>query len=124
MKLSEEEFEDLIAEALDDVPPVFAEYLERVVVDVESMPDAETVRRLNLRDARTLLGLFHGVPLTRQHVDAPPLMPNRVVIYQDNIQRFCRTRREMVRQVRKTVLHEIGHHFGMDEDQLADLGYG
>ena len=66
IRLSEEEFEDLVAEAVESLPPAFDEYLEEVVIDVEPMPDAETVERLGLRDARTLLGLFHGVPLTEQ----------------------------------------------------------
>lgn len=124
MRLTEDEFEDLVAEALEDVPPAFESYLDRVVVDVERRPDAETVRSLGLSDPRSLMGLFRGVPLTRRHVEVPPLLPNRIVIYQENIQRACRTRGEVVTQIRKTVLHEIGHHFGMDEDRLTDLGYG
>ena len=123
-RLTEDQFEDLVTEALADVPPAFEPYLDRVVVDVEPSPDAETVRSLGLDDPRSLMGLFCGVPMTRRHVDVPPLLPNRIVIYQENIQRLCRTRREVVGQIRKTVLHEIGHHFGLDEDQLADLGYG
>ena len=124
IQLSEEEFEDLVAEAVESLPPAFDEYLEEIVIDVEPMPDAETVERLGLRDTRTLLGLFHGVPLTEQSATAPRLWPNRVVIYQKNIERFSRTRRSALRQIRKTVLHEVGHHFGLNEDDLSALGYG
>ncbi len=124
LRMSEEDFEDVVADALDSIPPAFDDYLERIIIDIEPVPDADTVRRMRLGDARTLLGLFHGVPLTERHVEAPPPMPNRIIIYQRNIERICRNRRQMVRQIRKTVLHELGHHFGLDEDDLADLGYG
>jgi len=62
--------------------------------------------------------------LTRRHVDVPYRYPDRIVIYQRNIERSCRTRERMVRQIRRTVLHEVGHHFGLSERQLRDLGYG
>jgi predicted Zn-dependent protease with MMP-like domain len=62
--------------------------------------------------------------LTKRHVEDPYRYPERIVIYQRNIERICRTREQMVNQIRKTVLHEIGHHFGLSERQLRELGYG
>jgi len=112
-----------VDEAVRSIPPGFNRYLEELVIDVEDMPDEATCEELNLRDTRTLLGLYRGTPLTHRHVDAPYRYPERIVIYQRNIERMCRSKRRMVTQIRRTVLHEIGHHFGLSERQLRELGY-
>jgi predicted Zn-dependent protease with MMP-like domain len=124
MKLTQEEFRKLVDRALDEMPEEFLPYLEGLAVDVEPVPDRATLRSLGLSNPRDLLGLYHGTPLTERSVEHTVRWPERIVIYQDNIQRICRTRRQIVRQVRKTVLHEIGHHFGLEEDDLDELGYG
>ena len=124
IRITEQKFEELVLEALASLPAGLQERLGDVVVDVEAMPDRATARELGLRSRRRLLGLFHGVPLTEQSVTDLARLPSRITIYRDNIRRICRTRRQIVQQVRKTVLHEIGHHFGMDERDLDDLGYG
>jgi predicted Zn-dependent protease with MMP-like domain len=123
MKLSRDEFQELVHEALEQVPESFRSHLENLSVDVEDMPDRVTCESVGLDDPRRLLGFYHGTPLTKRSVEQPFRYPERVVLYQINIQRICRTRRQIVEQVRKTVLHEIGHHFGLDEDDLDELGY-
>ncbi len=124
MRVSREEFEELVREALDEVPEQFLPYLENLSVDVEDMPSAADCEAVGIDDPRSLLGLYHGTPLPMQSVNTPYRWPERIAIYQNNIQRLCRTRRQIVRQIRKTVLHEVGHHFGLDEDDLHELGYG
>lgn len=124
MRMSDEEFHAVVEEALDSIPEGFHRYLEDVAVDVEPMPDEATCRELGIDDPRTLLGLYRGTPLTDRHIEAPYRWPDRIVIYQRNIERMCRSRRKMIHQIRKTVLHEVGHHFGLDEDDLEELGYG
>ena len=124
MHLSDEEFEAVVDEAIQSIPAGFDCYLEDLVVDVEDMPDQATCEQLGLRDPRSLLGLYRGTPLTGRHVEAPYRYPERIVIYQRNIERVCRSKRRMVAQIRRTVLHEIGHHFGLTEHQLRELGYG
>ncbi len=123
MHLNDEEFEDVIEDAMNAIPEGFSQYLREVVIDVEEMPDEATCRELRLRDPRTLLGLYRGTPLTQRHVEAPYRFPERIVIYQQNIERICRTREQMVDQIRRTVLHEVGHHFGLNERQLRELGF-
>ncbi len=123
MKLTPEEFRMLVDQALDEVPEAFLPYLDGLAIDIEPMPDRPTLRSVGMPNPRALLGLYHGTPLTERSVEHPVRYPDRIVIYQDNIQRLCRTRRQIVRQVRTTVLHEIGHHFGLDEDDLEELGY-
>ena len=124
MRLSDDEFEAVVDEAIRSIPDGFNHYLEELVVDIEPMPDAATCEDVGVRDPRTLLGLYRGTPLTERHVEAPYRYPERIVIYKDNIERMCRSRHRMIDQIRKTVLHEIGHHFGLDEHQLRELGYG
>ena len=124
IRISEEEFEELVLEAVELLPPAFKARLRDVVIDIEAMPDRATASRLGLLSRRRLLGMFHGVPLTQQNVTDHARLPSRITIYRDNIRRICRTRRQIVRQVRQTVLHEVGHHFGLDEGDLHDLGYG
>jgi predicted Zn-dependent protease with MMP-like domain len=123
MKISDEEFDQVVEEALDSIPEGFHDYLQEIAVDVEPMPGTRTCRELGLRNPRSLLGLYHGTPLNKRHVEAPYRYPERIVIYKDNIERICRTREQMIDQIRRTVLHEVGHHFGLDERQLREMGY-
>ncbi|NOS99636.1 MAG: metallopeptidase family protein [Phycisphaerales bacterium] len=122
--MSSKQFMRLVEEAVAEIPPQMAVYLENVVIDVEDMPDAETCASMELDDPAELMGLYHGTPLTERSVEMSGQMPDRIVIYQRNIEREARSRREIIDEVRTTVLHEIGHHFGLDEDALDDLGYG
>ena len=123
MRVSANEFQVLVAKALAELPGAFHEYLDGVAVDVEPMPGPRDLCDADVDDPRDLLGLYHGVPLTERSVSETVHMPDRIVIYQKNIQAICRTRRQIVEQVRTTVLHEIGHHFGLDEEELDTLGY-
>jgi len=124
MLLSNEEFERVVEEAIESIPPGFDQYLDEIAIDIEDMPDQAICDEVGVRDRRHLLGLYRGTPLTRRQVEQPYRYPERIVIYQRNIERQCRSRRQMVQQIRKTVLHEIGHHFGLNERQLRELGYG
>lgn len=123
MKLSEREFSRLVQQALADVPPPFDRYLQDITVDVEPMPDAQTLREMEIDDPTEILGLYHGLPLTERGIEALPELPDRIVLYQRNLERACESREEMIHEIRVTVLHEIGHHFGLDEEDLEELGY-
>jgi predicted Zn-dependent protease with MMP-like domain len=124
VRLSDDEFELVVDEAIESIPEGFHRFLEEIAVDVEDMPDEATCRQMRIRDPRSLLGLYHGTPITQRHVEDPFRYPERIVIYKANLERMCKTRERMVEQIRKTVLHEIGHHFGLNERQLRELGYG
>jgi predicted Zn-dependent protease with MMP-like domain len=118
-RISERRFRELVAEALDGLPPEFAEMLDNVAVVVEDEPDGEILADLGMDPSRgdELLGLYQGVPLDARGFDYGAL-PDRVVIYRGPILRITRSRREVVEQVRETVLHELGHHFGLEEGDL------
>ena len=123
MHLSSEDFEAAVTEALAEIPPEFEPHLEQINVDIEPMPDRRTCESVGIDDPRGLLGLYQGTPLTERSVEHLARFPDRITIYQLNIERMCRSRAQIVRQIRKTVLHEVGHHFGLDEDDLDELGY-
>ena len=123
MRLSPDEFADLVSEALEDIPEPFREFMRDIAVDVEPMPDRRTCREAGVRDRRALLGLYRGTPLTERSVEHHLRLPDRITIYQNNLERMCRRREDIIREVRRTVFHEVGHHFGLDEDDLDELGY-
>ncbi len=123
MRFSEDEFADLVREALADIPPALEAYLENVVIDIEPFPDAAACAEGGFDDPSELLGLYLGVPLTERSVEDHVRLPDRIVLYQRNIEQMGRTRRSIIREIRKTVFHEVGHHFGLDEDELTELGY-
>jgi predicted Zn-dependent protease with MMP-like domain len=112
-------FERLVDEALEDVPEEFRPYLENVVVRVEDAPSAATLREANVQPGHTLLGLYHGVPLTKQGIAGAG--PEIISIYRLPIERYCGGDPDAIRgQVRATVLHELAHHFGIDHDEMPD----
>lgn len=123
MKLSPREFAKLVERALVDIPEPFAGYLQDVAVDVEPLPSARICREMEVDDPSELLGLYEGVPLTERSVEELTRMPDRIILYQRNIEEMCESREEIVEEIRTTVLHEVGHHFGLDEDDLEELGY-
>ena len=117
--LSERRFRMLVAEALDDLPQEFGDLLDNVAVVVENEPSAEELRELGMdpEEGDELLGLYQGTPLDARGFEYGGL-PDRVVIYRGPILRIARTRREVIEQVQETVLHELGHHFGLEVDDL------
>jgi predicted Zn-dependent protease with MMP-like domain len=120
--ISNRDFDRAVEEALADVPDEFTPYLENVVVEVRPRPDAALMAAEDVPD--DVLGLYVGIPLEDKGPELAPLaLPDRVLIFRDNLCAMCATRDELVEEIRITVLHELGHHFGLDEDRLADLGY-
>ena len=123
MKLSSEEFEKLVQDAIEEIPRPLRNYLDNVIVQVAPMPSGDDLAEFEADDRTELLGLYHGTPLTERDVEFAGITPDQITIFQRNIERICRSRREVVEQIRTTVLHEIGHHFGLDENDLFDVGF-
>lgn len=118
VRVSREEFEELVGQALDGLPDEFAELLDNVAVVVEEEPSVEDLEEVGLDPGvDDLLGLYQGVPLSERD-SFYSAVPDRVVIYRGPILRATTTRREVIREVRDTVVHELGHHFGLEEDEL------
>ncbi|HZN02817.1 MAG TPA: metallopeptidase family protein [Candidatus Polarisedimenticolia bacterium] len=119
--MDREHFEQLVGEAIDSLPDDFRSRMNNVAVVVEDLPSPRDERRF--ARGRLLLGLYQGQPLTKRDSRYGMAFPDKITIYQANIEALCRTDDEIRRQVRKTVLHEIAHHFGIDDHRLRDLGY-
>lgn len=121
MRLSIREVEDLAGQALDELPEEFAELLDNVAVVVEEEPSDEDLESVGIDpadpDRDELLGLYHGVALPERDTYYSAL-PDRVVIYAGPIRRCCESRRKAIDEIKKTVIHELGHYFGMDEDDM------
>ena len=113
-------FENLVARALDSLPAAYARLLENIVVQVRDEPDPETIRSLGLDPARaTLFGLYTGVPLEQRGGWYGNVLPDVVTIYRGPLLRAFREPDALERQVRLTLLHEIGHHFGFTDAEMA-----
>ncbi len=123
MRLSGKEFASLVSEALQDLPAALAERLGDISIEVEPWPDAETCQSLGLEDPSELMGLYQGTPLTERSVEDSGMLPDRIVLYQGSIEAAAGSRAEVVEEIRTTVLHEVGHHFGLEEEDLDELGY-
>jgi len=121
--LNRSEFRRLVTEALDGIPDEFARYLTNVAVVVEDEPTHAQLRRAGLDPTRdTLFGLYQGVPLPDRPHDFAGL-PDRITIFRNPTLRMCGTENEVVEEVHVTVVHEVAHHFGIDDDRLHALGY-
>lgn len=118
------EFERLVERALATMPEEFEEFLEEVPIEIKDHPTREQMRSVHLGANSLLMGLYVGRPRTRRSVEDSGTMPDLIYIFQRSIEQVCNSKDELVEQVRKTVLHEIGHHFGMSESDLDALGYG
>ena len=117
------DFERLVLRALEELPDQFRDALENIDVQVRWRPTLAELRRARIRHG-TLFGLYLGVPLPLRSHGYSMTLPDTIVIYQETHERYCRSDSEIVEQVRQTVLHEIGHYLGIDEDRLQELGIG
>ncbi|OGO40595.1 MAG: hypothetical protein A2Z04_02760 [Chloroflexi bacterium RBG_16_57_9] len=117
-------FEQLVAEALDGLPPQFQQRLENIEVVIEDWPTAQELAQAGLGPHQTLFGLYQGIPLTQRTSDYGLVLPDKITIYQGPIERYCRTADEIKRQVQVTVVHEIAHFFGLSDERLRQLGWG
>jgi predicted Zn-dependent protease with MMP-like domain len=120
--MSQETFERLVAEALDDLPQEIQERLNNVDVTIEDWADAGTLKRAGLRHPMQLLGFYHGVPQTKRSHSYGLVLPDKITIYRRPIEMRSRTREETRAIIRQVVRHEIAHHFGIDDTRLRELG--
>ena len=124
--LSDEEFEAAVGDALDAIPGELADQMDNVVVLVRDEPEPELLTEADYDEGGlpTLLGLYDGVPLTERDDDAwSVVLPDRILIFKGPLERWCANREELTAEIGVTVIHEIAHHFGIDDDRLHELGW-
>lgn len=117
------DFERVLRQAIDDLPEMFRAALDNLAVVVEDRPPGWLLRDLGVPSGETLYGLYHGIPLPDRSVQDSGNLPDKISIYRVPLEEDFPDRGELVREIRMTLLHEIGHYFGMDEKELARLGY-
>ncbi len=115
-------FQQLVAEAWDNLPSDFREFADNVEVVVEPWADEHVMRLAGVKHPEQLLGFYHGVPLTRRTRSYQLVPPDKISLYQNAILMHCRTIDEARAMVRRVLLHEIAHHFGISDDRLRALG--
>lgn len=123
MRLSRKQFEALVLAALETIPEPIRAHMDNVDITIERSPTPAQRAALDLAATDSLFGLYEGVPLTERGVIADSLLPDKITIFQGALEAACSTEQEVAEEIRKTVIHEIAHHFGIDEDRLAEFGY-
>jgi predicted Zn-dependent protease with MMP-like domain len=115
-------FEELVAAAVENLPEEFRERLENIDIVVADEPTRAQRQKADLRRGDTLLGLYEGVPLTNRTSGYTFTMPDKITIFQKPIEAICRNDAQIVKEIKHVVLHEIAHHFGIDDERLEELG--
>jgi predicted Zn-dependent protease with MMP-like domain len=116
-----EGFSELVNKAVEGLPAEFAERLDNVAIVVEDMPTRSQLRRVKVSPDKTLLGLYEGIPHTRRGSDYGLVLPDKITIFKKPIEANCKNDTELVALIRKVVLHEIAHHFGISDARLEEL---
>lgn len=115
--MDEEKFRDVVDKALNGLPEEFADKLENIEITIEDEPTFSHAKKV------LILGLYQGVPLDKRGHYYGGALPDKITLYKKNIEKVCADEQEMVIQIRKTLLHEIGHYFGISDKRLRELGY-
>ena len=116
-----EVFNQFVDEALEGVPENLSSHIENLSIVVDSFPDEDQLFSVGLQPGDTLFGLYQGVPLPLRSANYSLVLPDVITIYKDVIEAECRSDLEIREQVRKTVIHELGHYFGFNDDELYAL---
>lgn len=125
MMLSREEFDQLVIRSLETLPQEILQIIDEnnVAITVQDWPSRAQLRSARVPAGSTLFGLYEGVPLTQRSSYYGMVAPDRITIFRGPLTTYMRTPDAIAEQVRKTVIHEVGHFFGMDEDHIQSLGY-
>jgi predicted Zn-dependent protease with MMP-like domain len=122
--MTRREFQEVVARALEELPEQFQDALHNLDIQVRWAPTPDERRRARLRANTDLFGIYMGVPITMRGRGYGMVSPDIIIIYQRSHERVCGSVEAMVKQARRTLLHEIGHYMGIDEDRLHELGIG
>ena len=121
MKVNEKEFEELVSEAVNSLPEKFKEKMENIAIAIEDLPSRELLTEMKIKSPYGLLGLYRGVPYSRRGIWYRNVLPDKIIIFKKPIEIRCRNKEEIKDSVRKVVIHEIGHYFGLGEMDLRKI---
>jgi predicted Zn-dependent protease with MMP-like domain len=122
-RLSRKRFEQIVTDALKGIPAELRGALDNIEVAVEDWPSPQQLADAGLEDDDLLFGFYHGTPLPERSPLVPYSLPDLISIFQGPLEEACESEDELKDEIRRTVVHEIAHYFGFDEDRLAELGY-
>lgn len=122
--MNEREFEELVIESIAELPEYFRERMENITIHIENIPDENILKNLGISSPCSLLGLYQGVPVTHRGIHYRNVLPDRILIYRKPILNKINdksNRQEIKKEVKRVVLHEIGHYFGLSDEQLYTI---
>jgi len=120
LQISDQEFEELISEAIDNIPELYKKHLQNVAFLIEDDPSPQQRVQLNLYPNETLFGLYEGVPLPARG-GMTKLLPDKITLFKNPMKIMCRGRDELREQIRHTVWHEVAHYYGLNHDRIHEL---
>jgi predicted Zn-dependent protease with MMP-like domain len=123
IRVNLDQFENLVSRALEEIPEEFLEKLENVDIFVEEVPSPELLKELGLTGRDLLFGLYQGVPISGKSFFQGQALPDRITLFRLPILSSFRTEQDILIQIKKTLIHEIAHHFGLTEARIRHLGY-
>ena len=115
------QFERLVRQAMEQIPDEINRRLENVDVVVEGWPTSDQLVGTGLEEGDQLLGLYEGIPLTDRY-GYNMVLPDKITLFQGSIEEVCSSDEEVIEEIRDTVVHEVAHHFGIDDDRLEEMG--
>jgi len=115
-------FENLVTEAVEGLPEEFRRKLENIDIVIEDEPAPEHKKAVGTKEKGFLMGLYQGVPLSKRTHYYGNVLPDKITIFRNNIERFCRTDEEIREAVRRTVIHEFAHYFGISDEHMRKSG--
>ena len=122
INMDRDTFQRLVSEALDDLPAIFQDKLDNIQVVVEDWPEKKTMQLANIKNRAQLLGFYHGIPRTKRSRGYNLVLPDKISIYRRPILMQCRTDAQVRATVARVLRHEIGHHFGISDERLREIG--
>ena len=120
--MKRERFEQIVAEAMQQLPPRFREAIDNVAIRVQDAPTRAQLRDWDIDPDEILLGIYVGIPLTERTTNYNLVAPDLIYLFQRNIEEECENEDEMREVIRHTLFHEVAHYFGIDDDRLEELG--
>jgi predicted Zn-dependent protease with MMP-like domain len=122
--MQREKFEELVLDAISNMPAEFKELLENIDIVVEDWPSNTQIKKLGLKNKYELLGLYEGIPRTRRDHSYNLALPDKITIFQKPLEADCSSDQDLKKEIIRTVKHEIAHYFGLDDDRLEEIENG
>jgi predicted Zn-dependent protease with MMP-like domain len=119
--MTRERFRQLVSEAIDTIPLRFRRELKNIAIVVEDRPSSEVLGEMEIEPPDTLFGLYQGMPLTERRWDYGNVLPDRIAIYQEPIEDISETEDDAVTEIGETLIHEVGHYFGLSEEEIEEI---